>query len=56
MYETEKLCPDCLCNCEKIWFKDVDPMAGTWMRVDCLVCPECGKEYTLDDSFDYKIR
>ena len=56
MYETEILCPDCLCNCEKIWFKDVDPMAGTWMRVDCLVCPECGKEYTLDDTFDYKIR
>lgn len=53
--ETNMICEDCGSKIQIIYFKDVDPIKGTWMRAAHMYCPCCDKRIIVDDSFDYKV-
>lgn len=53
--EIDMTCEDCRSKIQIIYFKDVDPIKGIWMRVDYMYCPGCDKRIIVDDSFDYKV-
>ena len=53
--ETNMICEDCGSKIQIIYFKDVDPVKGIWMRADYMYCPCCDKRLVIDDSFDYKV-
>lgn len=49
------------CNCELMptdWFEDIEydshmiPTGRVRLAVGYMICPECGKKYCVDDSFD----
>lgn len=53
--ETDMICENCGSKIQIIYFKDVDPIKGIWMRADYMYCPGCDKRIIVDDSFDYKV-
>lgn len=54
--ETDMICEVCGSKIQIIYFKDIDPNKGTWMRADYMYCPSCDKRIIVDDSFDYKVK